>query len=195
MKKIFIISIFTIFLLVSKAQAAPATIFYAKGTSEINSIKVETSINPNNNSNTVWVEYSTDNTLAVVNQTPHIIIDSGRDAKVIFIDINNLESNTMYFLKVVANNGKENAISETFAVLTKKDPNQKVEVRTTNTIEENIINSDTEETSKKVKPGKFALFILNLFPSGILNWIALIIIILMLVVLFIKLRIEHQSHY
>ena len=195
MKKILIIILLIFFS--HTAQAYLPTIISAKGTATTNAINVETIINTNNTQITLWAEYSTQEYFGNISQTNHLVVENFRGNQTIFIDVPNLNPETLYYLRIVANNGNDTVVGEGFAVMTLKDPNQIQEKRTTikSTTDDTTIPIYYDAVNTNVRPSKLDLFILSFFPQGIINWIAFTIVILMLIVLFRKLHVEHKSHH
>jgi len=199
--------IFSFFAVLNNtAEAVFPAIIYIKGTPSTDSIVVEASINGNNSQGTAWVEYSTDSNLVNHKETNHVIIDPTYNENFVFMNMVNLNPNTLYYLRVVTNNEgnitiRSNIVAiQTLAIY--NPPQNQVASQSTNTtpaINNNTSNTNTNQNTNETQStntsglGANVLFSQKFFPNTIPNWIAFIAILAIITVLIRKVYLDGKN--
>ena len=164
------------------------------------------SINPNNNATTAWFEYGTSNSLATWTETSHIFFGAGGSYTNLSQGISNLNPNTTYYFRAVANNYAGTIKGNVFYFTTKDSTtNNNFIVRGSNLISRIFYqdsNSTTNDSSNNSSTfgsspstintnyfdsnnlGAAALFgSTNIFPKTLFGWLIFLILILAVIII------------
>ena len=173
-----------------------------------NSVILNGSINPNNNQTTAWFEYGTSYNLGTYNETSHNYFGSAGSYLVLSQNIGNLNPNTTYYFRAVANNYAGTIRGSIFSFTTGINViNNNVNGNGNNTItkiiyqdDNNIVNNsssnDSAENQTSTNNDYFngnnlsgnALFgLTNILPKTFLGWIIFLILILITIIIGRKL--------
>lgn len=106
-----IYSLFVLILIVSFSSVAEAQNYYSNtnqytSNTMSSSVTLNSSLNPGGQTTTAWFEYSTDPKFQTWNETEHEYVGSSYQESPFGAMINNLMPNTVYYFRVVTNNGK-----------------------------------------------------------------------------------------
>ncbi|MEK7459586.1 MAG: hypothetical protein AAB636_00785 [Patescibacteria group bacterium] len=110
-----IISLFALSIIVLSSSTAEAQNSYMTNTNTNNmqyteyntsSVTLNSSLNPSGKTTTAWFEYSTDPNFRTWNETEHEYVGSSNQESPFGAIINNLSPNTVYYFRVITNDGK-----------------------------------------------------------------------------------------
>lgn len=107
---------------------------YYSGTS---SVDLNASVNPGGYTTTAWFEYGTDANFYAFNETEHVFIGAGYSDMPVAVTINSLMPNTMYYFRVITNNGRSTVKGNVLTFMTTQNQNT---VSTSTTNNTNYVN-------------------------------------------------------
>lgn len=175
-----------------------------------NSAVLNGSINPNGRSTTVWFEYGTMSNLLSFNQTNHISFGSGNSYAIHSQVISNLNPNTVYYFRAVANNSSGTSRGNIFSFTTQKanniiisntdgeiepvykENNDSYEV-VNNTTEENLPIDNSDYFDSKNLGASAIWSFTNILPKTFIGWLIFLILILILIIIIRELYEDHKS--
>jgi hypothetical protein len=90
------------------ASSVEAQTYYSNTqTTSTSSVALNATVNPGGRSTTGWFEYTTDPNFYSWNETEHVYVGSTNSDTPLMATLNNLVPNTVYYFRVVTNNGKK----------------------------------------------------------------------------------------
>lgn len=208
--------------IVSLAHTASAQTYYTNNgmttqqnsqtyTSVTSSVDLNASVNPGGYTTTAWFEYGTDANFYAFNETEHIFIGAGYSDMPVAVTINNLTPNTMYYFRVITNNGRNTIKGNVLTFMTNQNQNTQSTLSNTNSTRyvstnTNYINryvntttpTYTNQTSNNTQlyttpvystaPVTYSnsvvanpLFGTTFLPSNVFDWLILLILIFAIV--------------
>lgn len=175
----------------------------------ISSVTLNSSLNPGGYTTTAWFEYSLDPNFRTLNETEHKYVGSSNEEIPFGTTINNLIPNTIYYFRVITNNGRNTTKGNILSFTTKQNNissntnysttnaryvdnyiNQTQPLNTTGyTNYQNQNNSSIYQNTNRVSNNNVAnpLFANTFLPNNLGGWLVLFLIILIIIIVIRKL--------
>ena len=207
-----ILTLFVLGLVFVGASASAQTYYTTNNNSQMmqttsnytytSSVDLNASVNPGGYTTTAWFEYSPDANFYNYSETEHVFIGAGYSDMPVAVTITNLMPNTVYYFRVITNNGRSTVKGNILTFVTTQNQNTNTVSTTNNT---NYVNryvnttpTYTNQTSNNAQlyttpvytntPATYSntvvanpLFGTAFLPSNVFDWLILLILIFAIV--------------